>query len=196
MPGGGRKKNTDNVNWRIHPARGVVLQSLEVGGFMAGMDHLKAEKVWDFFKKMPEFNDSREGKVQFKQFKARLAGHRSQSARDRDMAKRDAEACRKDRLIHPRKNHNQRGELVFDLHPAKQLLRMDIAAGLHKQLSPFELRKKRPAYKVFKLGIFTHRIYQEVKNKKFINFLETKRQKEVGPTIAVSKVAFHADLQI
>ena len=187
-----RKKNPDFVAWRSHPARGVLLQALEAGGFLAGMDHLAAEEVWDFCKKMPEFDDPEKGEVKFVQFKARLAGHRTQSTRDREMANRDAEACRKDRLIHPRKYHNQRGELVFDLHPAKQLLRMDIANDLHNSMTPTQLRLKRPAYKLFKLEIFGQRICQEVRRQKSINFLALKHMRAVGPPIAVSKVAFDA----
>ena len=168
-----RSKNPDWIDWRNSKARGIILGDLEPGGMLVGMDHVSAEEVFDFYKKMPEFVG-----VVLSQFKIRLADHRKQLAEGREMAKRDAEAFRKDRLLYPRKDRNQRGELVFDLHPAKHLLRMDVENGVHEQLSPKELQKSRPAYQVFKYEIFKHRIYQEVRRKKFLRYLELKREKE------------------
>jgi hypothetical protein len=137
------------------------------------MDHVSAEDLFDWYKKMPEFE-----KVVLGQFKARLADHQRQSGRDREMAKRDDEACRKDRELSPRKARNTRGELIFDLHPAKHLLRMDVANGVHHLMYPKQMQQTRPAYMEFQSKIFKERIYQEERRKRFLNFLAEKREKE------------------
>jgi hypothetical protein len=179
-------KRTGFINWRKSVPRAIILRDLEPGGVLVDMDHLKAESVWKYYKNRPEFC-----KVVFQQFKDRLAGHRKQASRDRIMARRGDEAVARDRSLIPREPHNQRGELVFDMHPAKHLLRMDVSNGKHKIIGPHELRQSRPAYQLFKLKIFKHRIYQEVRRQKFLHWLELKRREkkklDVPPT---SKVAF------
>jgi hypothetical protein len=168
------RKSNGWINWRNSAARAILLQDLEPGGLLNEMDHVPAEEVFNFYKDSPGFEN-----VTFDQFKDRLSDHRKQALRDRKYAERDAEACRVDRLVHPRQTTNPRGELVFDIHPAKRLLRMDIANGLHKSMSPSELQATRPAYGEFKLRVFKHRIYQEVRRTKFLRWLEIQRNKNI-----------------
>ena len=179
-------KTAGFINWRKSVPRAILLQDLEPGGVLVDMDHLKAELVWGYYKNRPEFC-----KVVFKQFKDRLAGHRKQASRDRSMARMGDEAAARDRDLIPRETHNARGELVFDMHPAKHLLRMDVSNSVHKIIGPEDMQQSRPAYRLFKYKIFKHRIYQEVRRQKFLHYLELKRKKklDVQPT---SKVAFHA----
>jgi hypothetical protein len=169
------------INWRKTKARGIILRDLEPGGHLVEMDHVSAEDLFDWYKKMPEFE-----RVVFGQFKDRLADHRKTSGRDREMARRDEEACCKDRELSPRKDRNTRGQLCFDLHPAKHLLRMDVANGVHHLMYPSKLQQTRPAYMEFQSKIFKHRIYQEERRKRFLNFLAEKREKE-RPTPSLSR---------
>ena len=162
------------INWRSSAARAILLRDLEPGGPLVGMDHVPARDIYEYYKDKPGFEQ-----VVFDQFKDRLADHRKQASRDREYAERDAEACRVDRLVHPRDMKNPRGEPVFDLHPAKRFLRMDVANGLHNTLSPMELQKTRPAYGEFKLRVFKHRIYQEIRRTKFLYWLELQRNKDI-----------------
>ena len=106
--------------------------------------------------------------------------------RDHEMARRDEEVCRKDQEISPGKDRNTRGELCFDLHPAKHLLRMDVANGVHKNMSRKELKRTRPAHIQFQSKIFKHQIYQKEHQKRFLNFLVEKREKE-RPTPSLSQ---------
>ena len=162
------------IDWRSSAAKAIILRDLEPDGQLFGMDHLPAETVFEFYRGLPGFEN-----VVFDQFKKRLADHRTQSARDRRYAERDAEACRVDRLVHPRNTSNSRGELVFDLHPAKRFVRRDVANGIHKTMSPLELQVSRPAYREFSRKIFKHRIYQEVRRQKFLHWLEIQRNKDL-----------------
>ena len=83
-----------------------------------------------------------------------------------------------DRVLFPRKLKNQRGELVFDLHPAKLLLRQDIEEKKHIGKTPRELWNARIEYQQFKPSIFTHRIYQEIRRVKMVNFLNQQREEK------------------
>ena len=183
-----RKKREGFVNWRSHNAGRIVKGDLEPGGLLIDMDHLPAASIFEFYKKLPEFED-----VCFAQFKDRLKDHRLQASRGKELAKRDADAYRKDQQVHPPQSKNPNGEPVFNVHSAKRFLQMDIANNLHKQFFPSALRSKRPAYQEFKLATFTFRIYQEVRRVKFLNYLDIKRQKErPGPSIPHSIEQFHA----
>jgi hypothetical protein len=42
----------------------------------------------------------------------------------------------RDKLMHTRQDRNNCGELVFDLHPAKLLLREDVESGENERMTP------------------------------------------------------------
>ena len=79
------------------------------------------------------------------------------------------------RELHPRQLRNERGELVFDLHAAKDLLRADVKAGKQAPLVPSEFQGTRTEYEEFDADIFRQRIYQEERYQKYLNWLESKR---------------------
>jgi hypothetical protein len=161
------------VNWRNHVAREILVEDLEPGGNLHGHDNLSAEEVWDYYQTLPEFKN-----IVFEQFSARLGDHRAQSYDAGAMAGRDEEALKKDRKIHPRQTHDQHGQPIFDGHVAQELLRRDVKYGLHKIMTPMELRRARPKqYMVFKLDNFRRHIYQEIRRQKFLAYLEIKRSK-------------------
>ena len=80
-----------------------------------------------------------------------------------------------DRLLHPRKSIDLRGKLVFDMHPAKKMLRHDIKHGLHELMSAEELYESRTEYMEFDLKAFRRRIWQELRRVKLVNWMEYKR---------------------
>jgi hypothetical protein len=93
----------------------------------------------------------------------------------RDRSKMEHEWMVHDRQLHPRQLKNHRGELVFDLHPAKLLLRGDIMAGVHAEMVPSQFQGTRAEYKEFDSDIFRQRIYQEERFQKYWNWLDDKR---------------------
>jgi hypothetical protein len=129
--------------------------------------------VWEFYRKLPQFE-----LVVFSQFEERLKGHREQAGPLIKMATRDALAVLHDRSLYQRDPHNKRGELVFDMHPAKHLIWADVKDKVHETLGPYALQKTRPEYMLFKNEIFKHQIYQEIRHQKFLHFLALKRAKE------------------
>jgi hypothetical protein len=52
----------------------------------------------------------------------------------------------RDKLMHTRQDCNKRGELVFDLYPAKLLLREDVESGENKQMTPSDFQATRPEF--------------------------------------------------
>ena len=84
-------------------------------------------------------------------------------------------AFRNDRLLHPRKNTDSRGNLVFDVHPAKLLLRQDVEAGVHLKMDHFQLRQTRLEYKDFSPPTIYKRILQEERRKKLTHHMNLKR---------------------
>jgi len=117
--------------------------------------------------------------IVFSQFKARLADHRKKARNDAGRASRESEALTHDRFLYPRQIVNHRGQPVFDLSPAKLLLRQDVADRKHLQMTPSELQQSRlEFYGVFGKREFKHRIYQAIRREKFINWLEHKREQK------------------
>ena len=120
---------------------------------------------------LAEFNN-----VVFSQFEARLKDHRRQLKGDLRRSILEEAAYIRHFPLHPKKYRDSKGNLIFDLHQAKQLLRQDIANNSHLNLTPRQFQKTRVEYQEFDLKVFKRRIYQEVRRVKFINWMEYKRQ--------------------
>ena len=89
----------------------------------------------------------------------------------------EKEALQHDRNLYPGQLKNSKGELVFDLHPAKLLLRKDVAERKHLMMKPMELQETRPECLLFDCCKFKERIHQEVRQVKFISWLEISQKK-------------------
>ncbi len=161
-------------SWLKSAARLRLLDDLEEGVLTLDAKKMPAKEAWDVcYKDEPEFK-----LVEYEQFRDRLNDHRKQVRDKKKRSAVDEEAFQRDRKLHPRSNHNSRGEPVFDLSDAKELLRADIKEGRHDGMKPQEFRETRQEYKSFSKKIFKERIYQEIRRNKFISYLEMKRAKE------------------
>jgi hypothetical protein len=80
------------------------------------------------------------------QFKDRLRDHRKQASENKIRAAKELDALSYDRGLFPRQIANHRGELVFDLHPDKPLLRADVEAGKHLSMTSRELQLTNVSY--------------------------------------------------
>jgi hypothetical protein len=161
------------INWPKTEAREILLEDLLPGGILHGMNHVSEEEAFDFYTTLPEF-----ASVVKSQFVARLKAHREQANAHSEAAHSDMQALTHDRALFPRKTHNARGEVVFDMTAARGLLREDVANKRHTAMIPAEFQKTRPEYMVFKPTIFKCRIYQEERYQKYINWLELKRSEK------------------
>jgi len=133
---------------------------------------MPAQEAWKIYKTMDEFAN-----VVFDQFNERLRDHRKQVGENKIRAARELDALAHDRRLFPRQMVNHRGQLVFDLHPAKLLLRADVLAGKHLRMTPRDLQLTNVSYQMFEPDIFRQRIYQEVCRSKSINYLKERRAK-------------------
>jgi hypothetical protein len=148
------------------------MQDLEFGGILYQRENVSAEEAWDFYKTLPQFE-----KVVWSQFEVRLKAHRQQADTRLLRSLQERAYLAADRQLHPRQSHNHRGEPVFDLTPAKELLREDVKNKLHTTMEPSALQATREEYKPFKPKKFSERIDQEVRRSKYIYYLELKRAK-------------------
>jgi hypothetical protein len=85
-----------------------------------------------------------------------------------------------DRQLYPRKTHNERGEPVFDMSPAKLLLREDVINHKHEAMTARELQDLRVEYWPFKHEKFYDRIRQEVRRKKLLHLIDIKRKEKLA----------------
>jgi hypothetical protein len=148
------------------------MEDLQPGGPLYQRDHITAEELFLWYKRLPAFEN-----VVIDQFKARLKDHRSTAAKDTHRALQEEQYLVKDRQLYPRQPYNERGELKFDMHPVKLLLREDIKAKVHltTHKTPRQLQNLRPEYLLFKPIKFAERIRQEIKLQKYFHYLELKR---------------------
>ena len=170
-----KKKTSDWIDWRNHAAREILMEDLEQNGWLCGKDE-EARTVYDIYmERQEEFFKE----VPFDQFELRYNEAIKKAVKRRARAAKEEEWLKHDRLLHPRKSHNARGEPVFDLDTeAKEQLKEDIENKLHKEMSPMALWESRSLYMKYREDIFRQRIYQEIRRKKFLNWLEKKRTKK------------------
>jgi hypothetical protein len=165
------------IDWRDCASKHIIMDDLKCGILPVDADELSAEEAWELvYQHLAEF--VKDGVV-FSQFKERLADHRKKIGDDTRRASRELAALTHDRLLCPRQMENHRGHPVFDLSPAKLLLRQDVADRKHLTMTPTELRQFRIVeYGPFGKFEFRHRIYQAVRREKFINWMEQKRDEK------------------
>ena len=155
----------------------MILIDLKEGILPLDEQEMSAQEAWETcYKYLPEFVSPG---VTFEQFEARLKDHRKQVSDKMAESAAQMQAYQHDLSLFPRKMRNQRGERVFDLHPAKPLLREDIRMKKHTQMKPSELRMTCPEYQDFKPKIFEQRVYQEVRRQKFLFYIGLKRAEKL-----------------
>ena len=155
-------------------ARKIILYDLENGILSLEENETSAAMAWKFYSQLKEFQEVPES-----QFRERLKDHRKQIEKLQDRATEEEALFVRDRELHPRSTRNNRGELVFDLSEAKELLREDVSKKIHKKMTPSQLRASRDKYKSFSNSVFKQRIYQEVRYQKYLNYLNQKREKAI-----------------
>jgi hypothetical protein len=164
----------ENISWRDSVQAQILLHDLEEGILPLDNYEHSAYDAWhDCYSKMDEFKN-----VPFQQFRDRLRDHRKQVQKRVDQSMRDEVARMHDRHIYPRQIRNSRGDLVFDMSPAKMILREDVINGIHETMTPSELQRLRPEYADFKREVFKRRIYQEVRLQKYYNYRDHQREKK------------------
>lgn len=163
------------MRWEDSEAKRILLTELD-DGILGPSEKIVLPRIaWVDFKDMPAFKW-----VTYSQFSRALRVYRKDTSDGKKRAMLEQNALDRDRILHPRKTRDCRGNLVFDLSEAKDLLREDVKNGLHLRMKPSALRNSRPEYqRCFGPVVFKERIYQEVRRTKFLNWLEDKRNDSV-----------------
>ena len=102
-------------------------------------------------------------------FKSRLNGMHVLLKEKLKKALEDDKALQQDRLIHPRPEKNFRGEVQWIDSDARTLLEIDVANGVHKEMTPLEMYKSRLQYQeaCHLLETFRNHLYQELQTQKW-----------------------------
>jgi hypothetical protein len=167
------------VDWKNSKARTILIEDLHEGFLPLDEEDLSAEEAWEsVYSLLDEFLD-----VPFEQFEVRLADHRAQVKKDYLASIRDEVAFINSRRLYPRSPLNRKGEKVFDMTTAQELLRQDIKNGLGKSKSPEQIRLSRKEYMEFEKTIFHGRVRQAIRRDKFENFMKKKKQKKKGSSL-------------
>jgi len=174
MPRG--QRNPETIDWFNSESKQIVLDDLEAGVISLDETDSAEALFYGMYQYTPEFIAE---KVQFKQFKERLAGHREQLKHKLEAPAWERAALEHDRLKRPKKTHNDRGEKIFYWSKAMQLLKKDIEAKKHHEMTPSQLKASRPEYRDFTLAKFDGRIRQAIRKERLINWKNDKRQEEI-----------------
>ena len=188
----GGSKTSGNIDWRKSLARIVLLDGLTDETIPLDEKELSAEEAWELYKDEEGFK----GVVDFDQFKRQLKAHRDQVSKQRKKSNKEQEAFEHDLKLYPRRLHNHKGQLKFDYSDAKLLLREDVEQGNHNILSLTELWEKHDAYQLFTQDVFAERLKQAVKRKKFVYWMNLKREKKLrkaGKATAEAKANIEED---
>ena len=108
----------------------------------------------------------------YRLFGSRLSSLRGQLTRDLARADKDWERFQnfqKNNIAH---THSAHGYPEWEGSEAQARLRKDMALDLHNTMEPAELWCLREEYDDFPLKVFRDHIYQEIRTKKFYNYLE------------------------
>lgn len=162
------------IDWANSKSKRIVMEDLIEGTLPLSSKECSPKQAWErLYKNHPVFKKER---VMYEQFTDRLRDHRKQVTKKKMSSRKQQEMYEHHQKLFPRQTHNARGELVFDVHPAKLLLREDIVMEKHLTMTPQDLQASRPEYALFKKKKFQERIYQEVRYQKFVNWLNIQRE--------------------
>ena len=169
--------NNNRFDWRTSQAKRILLEDLYIHKMIPlDRNELSARDAWDMvYSHLAEFRA-----MSYPMFREKLNYYRNRAIKEDTVAIVEDNALVHDRLLFPRRLVNSKNEIVFDLHPAKMLLRDDVENERHVNPTPSELQATQQAYLVFPKRKFKERIYQEVRYKKFVNHLNQERQKGRG----------------
>ena len=170
-----KSKNPYFIDWLKSEAKLVLMEDLENDILSLEEAEVPTAFAWGVYREHPAFKNL----VCYEQFKARLENHRKQVKLRRGKMQEELAAFQHDRKLHPRATHNNRGEYVFDMTPAKALLRDDVKNKRHVGKKSTELWMMRPEYQVFCVqDKFGERIRQEIRYQKFVYYLNEKRMEK------------------
>lgn len=170
------QKSKKTIDWTNSESKQIVWDDLEAGIISIDTTDKARDLYFGMYCHIPEF--ILEG-VTYEQFRNRLNDHRKVFQNRAQTVSRECAALAHDRLLYPQRSHNDRGEKIFHLTEAFQLLKQDVANKLHKKMKPSKLKQTRAEYADFSLQVFDRKIRQAVRRERLINWLNDKREEAI-----------------
>lgn len=189
-----RSENPEYIDWGNSEAKMILMADLHSGELELDWRKFSVKQAGEKYRFHPAFHDI----VCYEQFKQNLSNHRRSVKKNLARINLEQEAFEHDRRLYPDTGHNHLGELKYQHSETQELLRDDVASGLHLLMTPSKLRSSRPEYKAeFGLEKFTQHINQEVRYQKYVYYLDQQRQeKEIAAQeIKEKKIAERAALR-
>eukprot|EP00957_Ditylum_brightwellii_P123050 9382374-Ditylum_brightwellii.AAC.1 len=93
------------IDWKSCATREIILEDLELNGFLFGNDYVEALVVWEHCKNLDDFSGP---PVVFDQFKADLKCHLKQTLNCIAESKKEEKMMKNDRQLYPEKMYNHK----------------------------------------------------------------------------------------
>ena len=167
-----------------HPARQLIYDEIAAGNIPLEAQQMTGAEVWSQYADTVEFK--MRGMKYGETFNRRLAALRKLVKKDKSRAIADTEAVAIAIRNHPPPTHNVRGEPQWNGSKAQQLLKEDITAGKHLEMSPLDLRMTRPEYQAFLRDTIRWKIHQEVKTRKYLHTLKHDAEQKLRKNLKMS----------
>ena len=163
-----KKKNDGDPEWATSKAKMLLEKDLLSGSIPLDAADMEPREV---YLQRPEFSE-----IEYTKFRTNLNSLRKSHREAQSLADSDLAALQHDLVLHPIKQTNHRGEPRWEGSDAQRLLRLDMDEGMHYLMGkPQYLWSTRPEYKAYSKTVFRGHIDQEERLRKFINYLEYKR---------------------
>lgn len=175
MPTVSKKKTTkeeaEEVKWANSKAKKLLLQDLSDGTIPLDAEDMGPQTV---YMQRPEFAE-----IPYNRFRDRLNNMRKTIRLSKMQASSDGNALAHDRVAHPKRLTNHRGERRWEGSDAEWLLKLDIENGKNDGLTPSAFWQSRSEYQEYSLLVFRKHRDQEIKRRKYIAYLKAKNKDEL-----------------
>jgi len=162
------------VKWKDSKAKKLLLADLKSKKIPLDANEMGPQQA---YMQRPEFTE-----VEYECFRHNLNAIRNAIKKEKSRAVSETASLLHDLSIHPRKEHNHRGEPRWDGSEAQRLLRLDMDAKKHKTMTPSMLYNTRKEYtENYPLEVFRKHIHQEEQRRKYISYLKNKNAKNAAP---------------
>ncbi|GKY90939.1 hypothetical protein MPSEU_000066700 [Mayamaea pseudoterrestris] len=145
--------------WECSQAKKLLQEDLESGRVPLESNYMKPKDVYNL---RPEYQAT-----DYSKFAGRLRSLRKILLDRKERAVSDTEAYNHDRLLYPKPTHNERGEPRWEGSAASLFLDADIDEYLEGNATPQELYASRDEYQEYSLKVFSDKIQQVLRTRRF-----------------------------
>jgi len=153
----------NGADWRFSKAKNKIAQDI-VDGLIPSDGPINVDEI--FYSRHADNPLFKDFPCREELYRNRINSLRGGIVKLKKCADFDKKAIKADRLLHPRRSHNVRGEPRWDGSDAQACLKIDMTADKLAEMTQDALWKSRPAYQLFQFVIFRKHIDQYTQSKK------------------------------